>query len=101
MKLKQIHEFASSRIKTAGQCISCAYWYSGGKTYDDLPECSNQLLNKIPETTGKKSWGDKGCACPFWTPYPLEWCEKHGLYLIENGCSICEYDYYTEVEEIE
>jgi hypothetical protein len=90
MKLKIIHQMARSRLQDLGQCKSCTYlvsypWYGNIEA-----DCTNSEIEKIPETTGKKIWGDKGCPCPFWRPNELKVCKKHGLYVEKYGCITCE-----------
>jgi hypothetical protein len=89
ISLKQAHELAKQRLENKGQCKSCQYLYIGGREYDDFPECRNGDLEKLPETTGKKSWGDKGCPCPLWMPYEIAICDKHGLIRAHDGCDQC------------
>lgn len=96
MKLKVIHDFASDRLKLVGQCKSCEqsqFWEEHGNTHWD---CSHDSFEKLPETTGKLSWGEKGCPCPLWQPLASKWCEKHGLYFEKHGCGMCECEFYEK-----
>lgn len=96
--LKIIHKDAKIRLENKGQCTSCKYYVSP-KDYFDIADCSNNLLEKLPEPTGKKSWGEKGCPCLLWEPRNFQWCDKHGFFLEDSGCNECEFEFYKLVEE--
>lgn len=96
MKLKTIHEIASSRLKDKGTCNSCAYLGSWEEYGTYHAECLHSLLGKLPGTTGKKSWGEKTCPYPLWEPLNYKFCDKHGFYSEKHGCTNCEYEYYKD-----